>query len=139
MGLARRFEELFIYQRARELTNEIYTITRIGPIAKDFGLMDQMRRAAVSVMSNIAEGFERGGKSEFIQFLYIAKGSCGEVRAQLHVAQDQNYIDDNHFKRLYEHAQQTSAMISNFIGRIQTSDYQSEKIRRAKRLAKNKV
>lgn len=87
---AESFEELHIYQRARELTNSIYALTRSEIFARDRGLVDQIRRAAVSIMSNIAEGFERGATTEFIQFLYIAKGSCGEVRAQLRIAKDQN-------------------------------------------------
>jgi len=80
------FEDLEVWKEARRLTNEIYGATRNDGFSKDFGLRDQIQRAAVSIMSNIAEGFERGGNQEFIQFLYIAKGSCGEVRAQLHVA-----------------------------------------------------
>ena len=88
---ARTFEELHMYQRARELTNAIYGHTRCGPFAQDRGLSDQIRRASVSIMSNIAEGFERGASTEFIQFLYIAKGSCGEVRAQLQIARVANF------------------------------------------------
>ena len=79
--VAKSFEELHIYQRARELTNVIYAMTRKGAFAGDRGLVDQIRRAAVSITSNTAEGFERGTTTEFIQFLYIAKGSCGEVPA----------------------------------------------------------
>src|SRR6478752_7752634 len=82
---AESFEELHVYQRARELTNAIYQLTRTTDFAADRSLIDQIRRAATSVMSNIAEGFGRGSKIEFIQFLYIAKGSCGEVRAQLQI------------------------------------------------------
>ena len=74
-GAAESFEELHVYQRARELTNGIYRATREGPFARDYGLVDQIRRAGASIMSNIAEGFERGATTEFIQFLYIAKGS----------------------------------------------------------------
>lgn len=80
---AQYFEDLHIYQRARELVNAIYTVTRDSDFRRDSSLVDQIRRVSVSIMSNIAEGFERGGKAEFIQFLYIAKGSCGEVRGQL--------------------------------------------------------
>ncbi len=134
-NVAKTFEELHIYQRARELTNHIYSITRTVDFAKDFGLVDRIRRAAVSVMSNTAEGFERGSKTEFIQFLYIAKGSCGEVRAQLQIAQDQKYIDDSQYNRLYSLAGQISAMISNFIGRLYASSYQGEKTGRPQRLA----
>ena len=135
---AESFEELHIYQRARELTGQIYNITRTAEFEKDFGLIDQIRRAAVSVMSNIAEGFERGSKTEFIYFLYIAKGSCGEVRAQLQIARDQKYIADVQYNQLYNLAQQTSAMISNFIGYLQATDYQGEKVNRSKRLNLNK-
>ena len=81
----RYFEDLEVWKEARRLTNEVYATTRDTGFSKDFGLRDQIRRAAVSVMSNVAEGFERGGNQEFVQFLYIAKGSCGEVRSQLYV------------------------------------------------------
>jgi four helix bundle protein len=131
---AQYFEDLHIYQRVRELVNAIYTVTRDSDFRLDLGLVDQIRRAAVSIMSNIAEGFERGSKTEFIQFLYIAKGSCGEVRAQLQIAQDQNYIQFNEYRRLYDLCKQISGMISNFIAHLQKTDYQGEKIGRAKRL-----
>jgi len=132
---ARTFEELHIYQRARELTNEIYGITRNHEFSRDAGLVDQVRRAAVSVMSNIAEGFERGGSAEFIQFLYIAKGSCGEVRAQLRIACDQEYIGEDDHERLKDLSKLTSGMISNFIAHLQSSDYQGEKSGRPRRKA----
>jgi four helix bundle protein len=135
---AESFEDLHIYQRARELANAIYTITKGNDFARDFGLVDQIRRAAVSILSNIAEGFERGSKTEFIQFLYIAKGSCGEVRAQLQVAQDQNYLRHNEYQRLYDLCKQISGMISNFIAHLQKTDYQGEKINRPKRLTQQK-
>ena len=84
-------------------------------------------------MSNIAEGFERGSKTEFIQFLYISKGSCGEVRAQLQVAMDQNYIGASDYDRLYHLARRISGMTSNFIAHLQKSDYQGGKFSRPKR------
>jgi four helix bundle protein len=87
------FEDLEIWKEARHLTREIYTISKAPHFSKDYGLRGQMQRAAVSIMSNIAEGFERGGNQEFVQFLYIAKGSCGEFRSQLYVALDQSYIN----------------------------------------------
>jgi len=87
-----RFEDFIAWQKARELTAKIYKVTGEGAFARDFGLKDQMRRAAVSIMSNIAEGFERGRPSEFHQFLSIAKGSCAELRAQLYVALDAGYM-----------------------------------------------
>ena len=135
---AETFEDLHIYQRARELAKAIYAITKDNDFARDFGLVDQIRRAAVSILSNIAEGFERGSKAEFIQFLYIAKGSCGEVRAQLQIAQDQNYICHNEYQRLYDLCKQISGMISNFIAHLQKNEYQGEKINRPKRLSLQK-
>lgn len=124
---ARTFEELHIYQRARKLTNNIYAITKAGKFSKDFGLTNQIRRAAVSVMSNIAEGFERGTNTKFVRFLYIAKASCGEVRAQLQIAQDQKYISDNQYRQLYELSQMTSSMLANFITYLQAKNYQDDK------------
>ena len=135
---AESFEDLHIYQRARELANAIYTMTKESSFGRDFGLVDQIRRAAISILSNIAEGFERGSKTEFIQFLYIAKGSCGEVRAQLQIAQDQNYLKHNEYQRLYDLCKQISGMISNFIAHLQKTDYQGEKIGRPKRLSQQK-
>ena len=79
------FEDLEVWKEARRLTQEIYRLARTANFSKDFSLTDQMQRAAISMMSNIAEGFERGGNQEFSQFLYIAKGSCGELRAQLYL------------------------------------------------------
>ena len=87
-----KFEDIESWKKARALTNEIYQATASGQFVRDFGLKDQIRRASVSVLSNIAEGFERGGDKEFLQFLAVAKGSCGEVRAQLYVALDQGYL-----------------------------------------------
>jgi four helix bundle protein len=86
------FEDMEVWKEARRLTQRIYHLTKNEDFAKDFGLRDQIRRAAVSIMSNIAEGFERGGNQEFVQFLYVAKASCGEVRSQIYVALDQNYV-----------------------------------------------
>jgi four helix bundle protein len=129
-NVARSFEDLHIYQRARELTNAVYACTYCATFSKDFGLSDQIRRAAVSIMSNVAEGFERGTVAEFIHFLYIAKGSCGEVRAQLQIALDQSYINLQTYVSLVDLARRTSGMISNFIGRLQSSDYRGAKFRR---------
>jgi len=100
----KRFEELIVWQRAKELTRLIYASTRNGAFQKDYGLKDQIQRAAVSVMSNIAEGFGRGGNKEFIQFLFVAKGSLSEVQSLLHVATDQDYIDSAKFQLAYDKA-----------------------------------
>jgi len=125
---------LHTYQCARELANDIYAITKNKDFARDFGLKSQIQKAAVSILSNIAEGFERGSKIEFIQFLYIAKGSCGEVRAQLQIAKDQNCLQEKEFLQLYDLCKKISGMISNFIAHLQKSAYQGEKINRPKRL-----
>ena len=90
----KNFEDLDIWKQARQLTQQIYTLTKADKFSRDHALRDQIQRAAISVMSNIAEGFERGGHQEFIQFLYVAKASCGEVRSQLCVALDQGYIPE---------------------------------------------
>jgi len=132
-GAAQSFEDLHVYQRARELTSAIYRLTRTAEFAGDRGLVDQIRRASTSIMSNIAEGFERGAKAEFIQFLFIAKGSSGEVRAQLQVAVDQQFISQSEYNRLYNLARTTSGMLSNFIAHLQKSGYQGEKFSRPQR------
>ncbi len=103
---AGRFEKLVAWQKARELTREIYKITGEGDFARDFGLRDQLRRAAVSVMSNIAEGFERNRHGEFHQFLSVAKGSCAEVRSQLSIAFDVGYLRLDQFEKVLAQAEE---------------------------------
>ena len=99
--LAKTFEELRIWQQARILVQNIYSCFKTGTIAyKDFGFRDQFQRAAISVMNNIAEGFERGSKADFARFLDIAKGSCGEVRSMLYIASDIGYLDEENFQKL---------------------------------------
>ncbi len=110
-GRIEKFEDLIAWQKARELTKSIYKVTKIGDFLKDFGLRDQIRRASVSIMSNIAEGFERGGRSEFHQFLVIAKGSCAELRSQLYVALDVEYLNVDTFQSLDGLARETSRLI----------------------------
>jgi four helix bundle protein len=100
MGKIQKFEDSIAWQKSRELTRDIYQITREGSFAKDFGLSGQIQRASVSIMSNIAEGFERGGRREFHQFLSTAKASCAEVRSRLYVALDIGYLDQTRFNRL---------------------------------------
>ena len=96
MGIS-KFEELVAWQKARLLARLIYSLASTEKFAKDYGLKDQIQRAAVSVMSNIAEGFERGSRPEFHQFLVVAKASCGEVRSQLYIALDVGYISTEQF------------------------------------------
>jgi four helix bundle protein len=110
-----RFEDLLAWQKARSLSKEIYLLTSKGRFARDFALCNQIRRASISVFSNIAEGFERGGNREFQQFLAAAKGSTGEVRAQLYLALDLLYIDVQQWSLLNDATIQTSSMISGLI------------------------
>ena len=105
------FEDLIAWQKARELTREIYRVTRQGSFAKDYGLSRQIQRAAVSIMSNIAEGFERGNPREFHQFLSVAKASCAEVRSQLYVALDTGYLHETSFHKLMQLAKETGKVI----------------------------
>jgi len=111
MGKIDRFEDLIAWQKARDLTKAIYKITRQGAFAKDFGLPGQIQRAAVSVMSNIAEGFERNRRAEFHQFLSTAKASCAEVRSQLYVAYDIGYIGKDTFETLLQQAEEVARII----------------------------
>ncbi len=106
-----RFEDLIAWQKARLMTQRVYQITSDGLFVKDFSLRDQIRRAAVSVLSNIAEGFDRGSRAEFHQFLVIAKGSCAEVRSQLYVALDAGYLTENEFASLREQAEELSRIL----------------------------
>ncbi|MBH8572460.1 four helix bundle protein [Nostocaceae cyanobacterium CENA369] len=111
MSKVERFEDLIAWQKARVLTQLIYQITQQGVFSKDFGLSKQMQRAAVSIMSNIAEGFERNRPGEFHQFLSIAKASCAELRSQLYVALDVNYIQQSEFNQVLNQAQEVGRII----------------------------
>ena len=119
MSKIERFEELIAWQKARELTAEIYRMSRQGNFAKDFGLSGQIQRAAVSAMSNIAEGFERGRPREFHQFLSMSKGSCGEVRSQLYVALDVGYINQRIFSLLLSKAEEVGRIIGGLRASVQ--------------------
>jgi four helix bundle protein len=121
------FEELEAWQRARELTRVIYDSSGSGGFAKDFALRDQIRRAVVSVMSNIAEGFERGGDREFLQFLATAKGSCGEVRSQLYVALDHGYVSDQEFAVASAVATDVSKLIAGLMRYLRQSTLKGSK------------
>ncbi len=115
MGTIRQFEDLDAWQASRTLATEIYTASSTGTFSRDFGLKNQIRRSAVSAMSNIAEGFERDGNREFLHFLAMAKGSCGELRSQLFVALDQKYISDETYRSLYQEAIRLSSLISGLM------------------------
>jgi four helix bundle protein len=115
MAKAERFEDLVVWQDPRSLRKAIYAVSNHGPLARDFEMRSQIRSAALSAMSNIAEGFERGSNREFAQFLNIAKGSAGEVRSLLCAALDEGYLDQSVFDRLCSQAQAVSRRCSRFI------------------------
>ena len=122
MARIQRFEDLEAWKIAREVTREIYTVSRQGAFARDFGLRDQICRSSVSIMSNVAEGFERDGDKEFMNFLSIAKGSSGETRSLLYVALDQNYISDAQFQPLYRRLVENSRVISGLGNYLRQSE-----------------
>ena len=115
MARIERFEDISGWQRARELVGLIYRLTSKPRFTKDWGLKEQIQRAAVSVMANIAEGFERHSDREFVQFLYNARGSSGEVRSLLYVACDLGYITEVEFKEAFGKAEETSRAIFGLI------------------------
>lgn len=123
-----RFEDIEAWKTARELTRKIYALTEQGKFAKDFGLKNQIQRASVSVMSNIAEGFESRTQAQFIEYLGRSKASAGEVRCQLYIALDLNYLTDEHFKEVFDLADKSSRQIARFIGYLE-SHPQSRHIR----------
>jgi four helix bundle protein len=114
-------------ERSRDMTSKIYECTKLGEFAKDFGLKDQIRRAAVSVMSNIAEGFDRGGNREFIQFLAMAKGSMAEVKSQLYVAVDQKYVPQKDIQSLLQETEEIGRMIGGLSKYLQRSPMRGNK------------
>ena len=115
-----RFEEIEVWKQSRSLVKEIYVITSQPMFSKDFSFKDQIRRSALSIPSNFAEGYERKSNKEFIRFLFIAKGSAGELRTQVHIAKDLNYIDDNIYNELINKSQEISKSLSGFIKYLQT-------------------
>lgn len=127
MAKVDRFEDLIIWQQARSLSKEVYDITKSGDFRYDSRFVQQIRAAAGSVMDNIAEGFERDGNKEFVNFLYIAKGSCGEVRSQLYRAKDVGFIRDETFTKMLNECLSLSKGISNFIRSIKSSDITGRK------------
>ena len=127
MGTFKSFEEIDAWKKARELTRRVYDITAKGAFARDYALRDQLRRASVSVMSNVAEGHGRGGRKEFLQFLSMAQGSTNEVCSHLYVALDQGYIDDSEFRLLTELAQEIARLIGGLVRYLRTSELKGTK------------
>jgi four helix bundle protein len=133
MAKIERFEDIEAWKRSRLLTKKIYDCTKQRGFEKDFALKDQIRRSTVSTMSNIAEGFERGGNQEFLQFLATAKGSSGEVRSQLYAALDQGYITQQQFNEMYRDAESISKMVGGFMTYLQKSGLRGSKYNNAAR------
>ena len=129
MARVENFEDLESWKLAREISRLVYSFSSNGSFAKDFALTNQIRRSSISIVSNIAEGFERNGDKEFVQFLTIAKGSCGELRAQLYIALDQNYIDNRLFSEIEGKLKETSRMIAGLIKYLKQSDLKGSKFK----------
>ncbi len=123
------FEDLTRWKEARALTTRVYKLTNRGAFSQDYELRKQIRKASISVMSNIAEGFERDGNKEFINFLSIAKGSVGEMRAQLYVAKDQHYISESEFLKLYDLIVENGKVIGGLIMYLKRTKYKGKKFR----------
>lgn len=128
-----KFEQLIAWQKARKVTSEIYKVTNLSDFANDYGLRNQIRRAAVSTMSNLAEGFERGGPAEFHRFVSIAKGSCAELRSQLYVAMDVGYLQQHSFDLLMAQASEVGQIIGGLRAAV---DRQRTLVNRAPRQTK---
>ena len=123
------FEDLIAFQKARELCKEIYAITNIAPFKNDYRFVQQIRAAAGSVMDNIAEGFERDGNKEFVNFLYIAKGSCGEVKSQILRASDVGFVGTEKAKVLYQSCEEIGKLLYSLISSIKNSEMSGKKYR----------
>ncbi|MEO5565034.1 MAG: four helix bundle protein [Chitinophagaceae bacterium] len=121
MATIERFEQIISWKEARDLNRMIGKLIDDGRFKQSYRLINQIEGSAGSIMDNIAEGFERGGNKEFVQFLYIAKGSCGELRSQLYRAVDRNYINQNEFDTFSVHAMKISSLIQKLITYLQTS------------------
>lgn len=131
MATYKRFEDLPIWQEARAFSKRIFEISKIGEFAKEYRLCSQIHASSGSVMDNIAEGFERDGNGEFKQFLYIAKGSCGETRSQIYRAYDYGFLDNETFEELKNQSDEISQAISNFIDYLQNTEIKGLKYKKA--------
>ncbi len=129
MATTQKLEDLEIWKKARILSHKVYPLTFKEPISSDFRMKDQIRGSVGSIMDNIAEGFERGSKNEFIQFLSYSKGSAGETRSQLHRAFDRNYITETTFQKLNEESQEISKMIGGFTNYLNKSEIKGTKFK----------
>ncbi|HEY0749503.1 MAG TPA: four helix bundle protein [Chitinophagaceae bacterium] len=129
MATFRSYTELDLWQRARALENKIFNLTKNGSLAKDYGLKDQMNRSTGAIMDNIAEGFGRGSKLEFIQFLTISRGSAAELQSQLYRCLDRGYIEKELVEQLIEDCEDISKMITSFIAYLNKSEFKGQKFK----------
>lgn len=127
MSKINKFEDIKSWQLAREATKLIFDLSSRQEFSKDFTLVNQIRRSSISIMSNIAEGFERGGDKEFVNFLSIAKGSCGEARSQIYIALDRNYITQTEFNSAYRKLNETGKLIGGFMNYLKQSKLRGSK------------
>jgi four helix bundle protein len=127
MGTVKSFEELVVWRKSMDLIEKIYQITKEPPFYKDFGLVDQIRRASISIAANIAEGMERDGNKELINFLFIAKGSCGELICHIHIARRLEYINKLLFEEIYNFAIEISKALGKFIHYLKGSGLKGKK------------
>lgn len=127
MGKIERFEDLKLWQTARLISIAVFEMTKNEKLSKDYSLKDQMNRSAGSIMDNIAEGFERGGKKEFIQFLYIAKGSAGELRSQIYRAKDRDFVNNDEFEKLLKNVEEVSKQLMGFIQYLKNTELKGNK------------
>jgi len=127
MTTVKRFEEMEVWKKSRLIVKMIYLMTNKPGLSRDWQLANHLRKTAISIISNISEGFERDGNKEFINFLSIAKGSCGELRCQLYIALDQNYIDENQFVEISNLATEISKSLKGLMNYLQDSDFKGIK------------
>lgn len=127
MATFSRFEDILAWQKARVLCKIINSYTLKDLFSRDFKLVNQIKGSTGSAMDNIAEGFERGGNKEFIQFLFISKGSAGETRSQLYRALDNEYISEEEFQKAYNLAEEVSKLVAGLISHLKSSDIKGDK------------
>ncbi len=132
MPTIKRFEELEVWKKARILANDVFEIINTGTLSKDFKLRDQMNGSSGSIMDNIAEGFERSSKLEFINFLSIAKGSAGELRSQFYRSLDRKHLSESKFKELFDKIEEVGRMLSGFIDYLNKSEFRGKKFENRK-------
>ena len=127
MSTIKNYEEMEVWQKSMNLITKVYLITNSNPFQKDYSLGNQLRRSGVSIASNIAEGFERDGNRELINFLFIAKGSCGELKCQLTIARNLGYIEGGIFEELYNLANLIGKSLGGLIKYLQNSEFKGKK------------